>query len=89
MPIGERTTLAALQLAEELRAMGHHVEFVLRGKVGQRLKRAAQQHARYALLLGEDELEAGKVVCATSTVASSDEIARADLGAHLLAESGS
>ena len=56
VPIGEGTTLAALQLAEELRAAGHHVEFGLRGKVGQRLKRAAQQNARYAILLGEDEL---------------------------------
>jgi histidyl-tRNA synthetase len=62
IPIGESTTLPALQLAEELRAAGQHVEFGFRGKVGQRLKRAAQQNARYAVLLGEDELAAGKVV---------------------------
>ena len=62
IPIGEGTTLPAMQLAEELRAAGQHVEFGFRGKVGQRLKRAAQQNARYAVLLGEDELAAGKVV---------------------------
>ena len=89
VPIGEGPALAALQLAEELRAMGHHVELVWRGKVGQRLKRAAQQHARYALLLGEDELEAGKVVVRDLDRGEQHEIARADLGAHLLAESAS
>ena len=66
-----RRSLPALQLAEELRAAGHHVEFGLRGKVGQRLKRAAQQHARYAILLGEDELaRPARSCCATSTGAS-------------------
>jgi histidyl-tRNA synthetase len=88
IPIGERTTLAALQVAEELRAAGHHVEFGLRGKVGQRLKRAAQQNARYAVLLGEDELEAGKVVLRDLDRGEQDEVAPADLGARLLAESG-
>jgi histidyl-tRNA synthetase len=62
VPIGEDTNLPAMQLAEELRAAGHHVELGFRGKVGQRLKRAAQQNARYAVLLGEDELAAGKLV---------------------------
>jgi histidyl-tRNA synthetase len=62
VPIGDSTVLAALQLAEELRGAGHHVEFGLRGKVGQRLRRAAQQNARYAVLIGEDELARGTVV---------------------------
>ena len=86
VPIGERTTLAALQLAEELRAAGHHVEFGLRGKVGQRLKRAAQQNARYAVLLGEDELKAGKVVLRDLDRGEQDEVARTDLWPRLLAE---
>ena len=85
VPIGESTTLAALQLAEELRAAGHHVEFGLRGKVGQRLKRAAQQNARYAILLGEDELAGGKVVLRDLDRGEQEEIARADLPTRLLA----
>ena len=71
VPIGDDVELPALQLAEELRGAGHHVEFGLRGKVGQRLKRAAQQHARYAILLGEDELaRPARSCCATSIGAS-------------------
>jgi histidyl-tRNA synthetase len=85
IPIGEETTLPALQLAEELRAAGHHVEFGLRGKVGQRLKRAAQQNARYAVLLGEDELAAGKVVLRDLDRGEQAELARADLIGRLLA----
>ena len=61
---------------------------VWRGKVGQRLKRAAQQNARYAILLGEDELEAGKVVVRDLDRGEQHEIARADLGAPLLAAIG-
>ena len=46
----------ALKLATELRAQGYHVDYGFKGRVGQRLKRAAQQQARFALMLGEDEL---------------------------------
>lgn len=88
VPIGESTVLAALQLAEELRGAGHHVEFGLRGKVGQRLKRAVQQKAHYAILLGEDELKAGKVVLRDLDRGEQHEVARADLSARMLAESG-
>jgi histidyl-tRNA synthetase len=62
VPIGAGVELAALRLAEELRRGGHRVEFGFRGKLGQRLKRAAAQHARFAVLLGEDELAADQVV---------------------------
>src|ERR671910_635534 len=44
------------------RRRGHEVEFGFRGKLGQRLKSAARQHARFAVLLGEDELAADQVV---------------------------
>jgi histidyl-tRNA synthetase len=86
IPIGDDMSLPALQLAEELRAAGHHVELGLRGKVGQRLRRAAQQRARYAILLGEDELEAGKVVLRDLDRGEQEELPRAELGARLLAE---
>jgi histidyl-tRNA synthetase len=85
IPIGEGTTLPAMQLAEELRASGHHVEFALRGKVGQRLKRATQQNARYAVLLGEDELAAGNVVLRDLDRGEQGTIARASLPSRLLA----
>jgi histidyl-tRNA synthetase len=89
VPIGDGAALAALQLAEELRAAGHHVELGFRGKVGQRLKRAAQQNARHAILLGEDELAAGKVVLRDLDRGEQHVVPRTELGAHLLAEPNS
>jgi histidyl-tRNA synthetase len=86
VPIGLDAMLPALQLAEELRAAGHHVELGFRGKVGQRLKRAAQQNARYAILLGEDELAAGKVVLRDLDRGEQHAVPRAELNARLLAE---
>jgi histidyl-tRNA synthetase len=85
IPIGDEMSLPALQLAEELRAAGHEVELGFRGKVGQRLKRAAQQNARYAVLLGEDELKAGNVVLRDLDRGEQETIARASLLARLLA----
>jgi histidyl-tRNA synthetase len=86
VPIGLDAMLPALQLAEELRAAGHHVELGFRGKVGQRLKRAAQQNACYAILLGEDELAAGKVVLRDLDRGEQHAVPRAELNARLLAE---
>ncbi len=86
VPIGEPAELEALRLAEELRAAGLIVEMDFRGKVGQRLKRATQRHARFALLLGGDELAAGKVVLRDLDRGEQVEVARVGLAARLLAE---
>jgi histidyl-tRNA synthetase len=83
VPIGDGAALAAMQLAEELRAAGHHVELGFRGKVGQRLKRAAQQNARHAILLGEDELAAGKVVLRDLDRGEQEQVPRTDLLARI------
>ena len=86
VPIGDQVELAALRLAEELRAAGLIVEMEFRGKVGQRLKRASQRNARYALLLGEDELARGTVVLRDLDRGEQDDVARAELPARLVAE---
>jgi histidyl-tRNA synthetase len=83
VPIGDRVELAALQLAEELRRGGHQVEFGFRGKVGQRLKRAAAQRARFAVLLGEDELAAEQVVLRDLDRGEQETVARAALARRL------
>lgn len=76
VPIGEQAELAALRLAEELRAEGLIAEMEFRGKVGQRLKRASQRNARHALLLGEDELAKGTVVLRDLDRGVQEEVAR-------------
>ena len=85
VPIGDGVELAALQLAEELRRAGHEVEFGFRGKLGQRLKRAARQHARFAVLLGEDELAADQVVLRDLDRGEQETVARGAL-ANCLAQ---
>jgi histidyl-tRNA synthetase len=83
VPIGDGVELAALRLAEELRRAGHAVEFGFRGKLGQRLKRAAAQHARFAILLGEDELAADEVVLRDLDRGEQETVARDGLAARL------
>jgi histidyl-tRNA synthetase len=88
VPIGDRAEPAALRLAEELRAAGLAVEMDFRGKVGQRLKRAAQRNARHAVLLGEDELAKGTVVLRDLDQGQQAVLSRADLASRLLAVGG-
>ena len=83
VPLGDGMEIEALKLATELRNAGYHVDCGFKGRVGQRLKRAAQQNARFALMLGEDELAAGKVVLRDLNAGEQQEIARAALGEHL------
>jgi histidyl-tRNA synthetase len=83
VPIGDAVEHAALQLAEELRAAGLIAEMEFRGKLGQRLKRAVQRGARHAVLLGEDELKAGKVVLRDLDRGEQQPVARADLATLL------
>jgi histidyl-tRNA synthetase len=83
VPIGHGVEFAALHLADELRGSGHKVEFGFRGKLGQRLKRAAGQHARFAVLLGEDELAAGQVVLRDLDRGEQETVARDALAERL------
>ena len=83
VPLGDGMDIEALKLASELRADGFHVDYGFKGRVGQRLKRASQQDARYALMLGEDELAAGKVVLRDLDAGEQLEVDRAALGEHL------
>jgi histidyl-tRNA synthetase len=85
VPIGAAVEHAAVQLAEELRAAGLIVEMEFRGKLGHRLKRAAQRGARHAVLLGEDELAQRRVVLRDLDQGEQEPIARAALTAKLAA----
>jgi len=83
VPLGDGMEIEALKLAIELRAQGYPVEYGFKGRVGQRLKRASQQNARYALMLGEDELAAGKVVLRDLDAGEQQEVDRTALGENL------
>jgi histidyl-tRNA synthetase len=85
VPMGGGMEIEAMKLAAELRAAGHHVDYGYKGKVGQRLKRASQQNARLAIMLGEDELAAGKVVLRDLDAGEQRDVSRSTLEEHLRA----
>lgn len=61
MPMGEAATLKAFVLAEDLRGAGHMVLSDRSGNLKKRLTRASKANARFAVILGDNELEAGVV----------------------------
>jgi histidyl-tRNA synthetase len=84
VPVGDGTEVEALRLADELRSAGAIVEMDFRGKVGQRLRRAAQRRARFAILLGEDELARGTVMLRDLDRGEQEEVARERLPERLV-----
>jgi histidyl-tRNA synthetase len=83
VPLGDGMEIEALKLASELRRLGHVVDYGFKGRVGQRLKRAAQQNARFAVMLGEDELASGRVVLRDLDAGEQQDVDRAALGQQL------
>lgn len=61
VPMGDAAELAADALLAELRAAGLSAERAWRGNVKKRMERAAKSGARFAVILGDDELAAGEV----------------------------
>jgi histidyl-tRNA synthetase len=59
VPIGDAAETAALTLAHKLRRAGCTVDLGYSGNLSRRMKRANKLHARYAVILGEDELQRG------------------------------
>ncbi len=62
MPMGEAATLKAFALAEDMREAGLTVLADRSGNLKKRLTRASKANARFAVILGDNELEAGNVM---------------------------
>jgi len=62
IPLGAEAEAAALSLARDLRAAGVRLDMDYKGNMKKRLNRASRRGARYALILGEDELARGAVM---------------------------
>ncbi len=62
MPMGEAATLKAFALAEDMREAGFTVLADRSGNLKKRLTRASKANARFAVILGDNELEAGNVM---------------------------
>ncbi len=61
IPLGERGEAAAQRLLADLRRDGIAAEMAFRGNMKKRLSRANSAGARFALILGDDELERGVI----------------------------
>lgn len=56
VPLGERAEAEAMRLAAELRRAGIACELAFRGNMKRRMQKASASGARYAIILGDDEL---------------------------------
>ena len=60
IPLGERAEAEATRIVAGLRAQGVATDVGYRGNMKKRLSRANAAGARYALILGDDELDRGE-----------------------------
>lgn len=72
IPMGD--TLPALVLADRLRAAGLSVDMGFSGNMKKRMARANKANARFAVILGEDELARGAVTLRDLDAGTQDEI---------------
>ena len=85
VPMGAAAEAAAAGLLAELRAGGIAAEQAYRGNMKKRMERAGKSGARFALILGEDELAEGRVTCKDLVDGSQGHVARGELLAMLKA----
>ncbi len=86
IPLGDAATLKADAIAYRLRGKGLHVVTAFRGNLKKRLARAARNKARYAVILGEDELAKGVVTLRDLDSEEQKEIKLAQLESELTPE---
>jgi histidyl-tRNA synthetase len=85
IPVAEAQEAEALALAQRLRAAGVVTEVAYKGNLKRRMERANKQHARVALILGEDEAAQGAVQFRDLDAGSQETLSR-DEAVRRLAE---
>ncbi len=88
MPMGEAATMKAFSLAEDIRAAGHRVTADRSGNLKKRLTRASKANARFAVVIGDNELEDGSAALKDLDSGEQQAIAFAELGAVISGLSG-
>jgi histidyl-tRNA synthetase len=84
MPVDDAQEMVALRLAQELRISGFPVELLTRGNMGKKMKRADKLNAVAVLMLGENEIQNGKVTVKHMFDGSQHEVDRPNLHKHLM-----
>jgi histidyl-tRNA synthetase len=79
VPIGENGDAVALVVAEALRNNNCHVQVAYSGNLSRRMRRASQANARYAILIGEDELNKGVARVRDLDTGAEDDVPAGDV----------
>lgn len=83
IPVGQEPEAVALALAERLRDQGHAVELIFSGNLKKRLRRADRIAARWAIILGESELESSAATLRDLDSGVQEQVALDALGKRL------
>jgi len=82
VPMGD--VVPALVLADTLRAAGLSVDLGFSGNMKKRMARAVKANARYAIIMGEDEMARGAVTLRDLDAGSQEEVPLAEVEARLV-----
>lgn len=88
MPMGEAATIKAFELAEDMRSAGATVISDRTGNLKKRMNRANKADARYAVILGENELENSVVTVKNLDEGSQTEVPFSALAAAVTSGGG-
>ncbi len=83
VPVGKEAEARALDLTQELRRAGLAVDLGYSGKMKRRMKRAGNLGARFAVLLGEDELARGAATIRDMDSGEQIEVSLSQVAEHL------
>jgi histidyl-tRNA synthetase len=82
-PIGSAAEMHAAMLARELRAAGLAVELGLDGKLKRSLELANKMGARFAVIVGENEMAAGQYALKNMQTGEQETVSRAGLAQRI------
>ncbi len=85
VPLGAAAEAAALRILADLRRAGIASDMAFRGNMKKRMQKADSSGARYAIILGDDELERGEVALKDLTSGAQEAIALEGLAQRLAA----
>jgi histidyl-tRNA synthetase len=81
--LGERANEQAGTIAREMRKFGHSVEVASDGKLKRAMELANKLGARYALIIGENEINSGRYALKNMASGDQEQIARDEIAGRL------
>ncbi len=86
IPMSENEQTSALEILQTLRRSGVHAEMAYRGNAGKRFKKADQQGAIYAVILGEEEIKTQQLQVKHLAEGTQEAIAREGVAQYIQAQ---